>query len=346
MTPVSIDRLLEKNILPDWLIRIGIRTLNRQRLRSESAGTLEERQLRFQALIERLRQSPIAINTREANEQHYELPPEFFEIVLGEHLKYSSGYWKQTTRDLSQAEKDMLELTCLRADLADARDILEIGCGWGSLTLFMAQKFPRARITAVSNSAPQRKYIEERLTRLGLRNVTIITADINEFKTAKKFDRVVSVEMFEHARNYERLFTKVSGFLKKNGKLFLHVFTHRELAYTFEPAGKSDWMARYFFTGGTMPSNHLFFYFSAPSFVAEQHWLVDGSHYARTSEAWLRNLDRNRRRIFEIFNRTYGPAGALRWFSYWRIFFLAVAELFATRGGSEWMVNHYLFRKA
>ncbi len=342
---MKLDTLLERDILPDWLLRRGIRLLNRRRIKSESGSSIEDRQLRFQQLLGRLRRGPIAVHTQEANEQHYELPPEFFELVLGKHLKYSSALWERDVRDLDQAEEAMLELTVERADLRDGQEILEIGCGWGSLTLYMAEKFPKAKITAVSNSAPQRRFIGKRARERGLKNLTVITADINRFQSRRKYDRIVSVEMFEHARNYEKLFEKVAGMLKKGGALFVHVFTHRELAYLFEPEGESDWMARYFFTGGTMPSNHLFLYFASPHLGVERHWVVDGRHYARTSEAWLENMDANRDRILEIFRETYGAQNTRRWFSYWRIFFLAVAELFWTRGGSEWMVNHYLFRK-
>ena len=345
MQTARLDTLLEKNIVPDWIIRVGIRRLNKKRIAEESGASPEARQERFGKLLERLRASPIAVHTQEANDQHYELPPEFFRLVLGRQMKYSSAYWDAGTLTLDQAEEQMLSLTVERAGIKNGDSILEIGCGWGSLTLFMADRFPRSQITAVSNSAPQRRFIEARAKERGLRNIKVLTADISDFRLRRQFDRIVSVEMFEHARNYDRLFGKVAGMLRKGGTLFVHVFAHRELAYLFEPKDASDWMARYFFTGGTMPSNHLFLYFAAPHFRLDKHWVVDGRHYARTSEAWLENMDAHRDLIMVILRESYGSPDALRWFSYWRIFFMAVAELFRTRGGSEWMVNHYLFRK-
>lgn len=339
-----IDKLLARDLLPDWLIRQGIRHLNRKRLRDESRGTAEERQERFTQLCDALRKAPIALFTREANDQHYELPPRFFELCLGDHLKYSACYWDKDAKTLSQAEKRMLDLYIERAELADGMSILELGCGWGSLTVEMARRFPRARITAVSNSKPQRLYIQGRLKKEGLRNVEIITADMNDFKTAKKFQRIVSIEMFEHMRNYELLFKKVAGFLAPRGKLFLHIFNHERFAYIFETSAADDWMGRYFFTGGIIPSKDLYLYFSDPLRI-ERVWSVDGTHYQKTSEAWLANMDANRAEILEIFKETYGADQAVKWFAYWRVFYMAVAELFGMYNGREWQVTHYRFVK-
>ncbi|MCB1324156.1 MAG: class I SAM-dependent methyltransferase [Spirochaetales bacterium] len=339
-----LDRLLERGLLPDFLIRLGIRSLLRVRLRQERQPTLEQEEERNQALFAKLRQSAIAVHTQDANDQHYELPPEFFELVLGKNRKYSSAYY-EGAQSLDAAEDHMLRLTAGRADLKDGQQILELGCGWGSLTIFMARSFPRARITAVSNSAPQRIYIEQKLAEQGLQNVRVITADMNEFAAPGRYDRVVSVEMFEHMRNYELLFGRIAEWLKPGGKLFVHIFTHADRAYLFEDQGESDWMARYFFTGGIMPSKHLLLEFCYP-LKSERIWTVDGTHYQRTSEDWLRNMDRHRDQIMQIFVKTYGPEQARRWWNYWRVFFMSVAELFGYAGGREWQVNHYLFSKA
>ena len=340
-----LDQLLEKNLQPHIGIRAGIQRFYAGRLREHHRLTGEEQHRRFMQLVSELRRSPIALHTKEANEQHYEVPPPFFELVLGKHLKYSSCYWEPNIKNLDDAERRMLELTCDRAELANGQTILELGCGWGSLTLFMAENFPKSKITAVSNSKPQRLFIEKRLKQRGLKNVTIITADMNVFKTPKKFQRIVSVEMFEHMRNYDALFAKVRGWLApNNGKLFIHVFNHKELAYLFESAGPTDWMGRYFFTGGIMPSRNLYLHF-APPLQIENMWVVDGVHYARTAEAWLTNMDRNRETILRIFGEVYGVGNETKWWAYWRIFFMACAELFGAKNGKEWEVTHYLFAK-
>jgi cyclopropane-fatty-acyl-phospholipid synthase len=336
--------LLEKNLLPDWLIRIGIRRNCTQRLRDEYAGGPEAQYIRFMNLVEQLRQSPIAVETAAANEQHYEVPTAFFQLVLGKHLKYSSGYWKEGIQSLDQSEEDMLHITCERAGLKDGQQILECGCGWGSLSLYMATHFPNSVITAVSNSATQKEFIDSRARGLGLRNITVITADMNSFTTAKLFDRIVSVEMFEHMRNHGLLLEKLSRFLNPQGKLFIHIFTHRELCYLYEVKDDTDWMAKYFFTGGIMPSDHFLFYLT-DHFQIEKHWRVDGTHYSKTSEAWLRKMDAHRSEIMPILKSTYGSDQATKWWVFWRVFFMSCAELFGYRRGSEWMVSHYLFQK-
>ncbi|HOZ87777.1 MAG TPA: class I SAM-dependent methyltransferase, partial [Bacteroidia bacterium] len=301
-------------------------------------------QTHLKNLIEELKASPIAVNTSEANEQHYEVPTQFYRYCLGPHLKYSSGYWKENVTDLSQSEKDMLELTCERAELTNGQTVLELGCGWGSLSLFMAAKYPDSNFTGVSNSHTQKIYIDEQARLNGIHNLTIITADINSFTTDSTFDRVVSVEMFEHLRNYKLLFKKITTFLKTNGKMFVHVFTHKIYAYKFEVKDESDWMSRYFFTGGIMPSNDLFSYFDDELTIVNQ-WAVNGLHYSKTSEAWLKNMDKHKAEILPIFGKTYGNDQALKWWVYWRIFFMACAELWGYNKGTEWMVCHYLFVK-
>jgi len=339
-----IQKLLEQNKVPDFLIRARIRSLLQQRLKDENKGNTEARQAHLMALIDELKASPIAINTADANQQHYEVPTEFYTYCLGKHLKYSSGYWKDGVTDIDVSEFDMLQLTCQRAELEDGQDVLELGCGWGSLSLFMAAKFTNSRFTVVSNSRTQKQYIDEQAIARNIKNLTVITADINDFSIDKTFDRVVSVEMFEHMRNYQKLMAKVAGVLKPGGKLFVHIFTHKQYAYKFEVKDESDWMSQYFFTGGIMPSDDLLLYFNDDLSI-EKHWHVSGMHYSKTSEAWLQNMDRHKAQIMPLFTKTYGAENAVKWWVYWRIFYMACAELWKFNNGDEWMVSHYLFNK-
>jgi len=338
------DSLLEKNKVPDRLIRMGIRKRLRQRLRDEKKATTECQQAHLMDLLDELKASPIAIHPKDANEQHYELPTAFFQYCLGRHLKYSSGYWKEGVREIDVAEEDMLELTCGRAELTNGQQVLELGCGWGSLSLFMAAKYPQSYFTVVSNSRTQKTFIDGQSAKRKLPNLEVITADMNAFHTEKKFDRVLSVEMFEHMRNYQKLMQMVASCLKQDGKLFVHIFTHKEYTYKFEVTDQSDWMSRYFFTGGIMPGDDLLLYFDEEMNI-EKHWHVSGLHYSKTAEAWLRNMDLHKKEIMTIFSKTYGQAASLKWFVYWRIFFMACSELWKFNKGNEWMVSHYLFRK-
>ncbi|MGB0513653.1 MAG: SAM-dependent methyltransferase [Wenzhouxiangellaceae bacterium] len=332
----------ERGWLPDALIRIGIRRLLRQRLRQEHARAPERAGEGFSTLIRDLAGSPIAIETDAANEQHYEVPAAFYHASLGPHLKYSSCYWDPADTELGQAEARMLGLTCSRAGLLDGQQVLELGCGWGSLTLWMAEQYPASRITAVSNSASQREHILRTAGERGLDNLEVITCDVNHLNLDQRFDRVVSVEMFEHVRNYRHLLQRISGWLKDDGRLFVHIFCHRYLMYPFETEGEHNWMGRHFFTGGLMPAADTLLWFQEHLRI-ERRWLIDGTHYARTSRGWLDQLDLNRDRARVALSGVTDDVELQ--IQRWRIFFMACEELFAYSGGSEWLVAHYLFRK-
>lgn len=341
---INPDHLLETNLVPDVLIRAGIRRLLASTLREKSHPGVEAQRAALLEYVADLKKRGIAEQTQAANEQHYEVPTRFYQLCLGRRLKYSSGLWDDSVTTLDEAEERMLALTCERAGLANGQQILELGCGWGSLSLWMAEHFPGARITAVSNSRTQKEHIDAMAAARGLTNLEIITQDMNVFTIDRQFDRVVSVEMFEHMKNYQLLLRKVAGWLVPGGRLFVHIFTHRELAYHYEDKGPDDWMTRYFFAGGQMPSDDLLLYFQDDLRI-ENHWCVSGTHYQRTAEAWLENMDANKAEIWPLFEKTYGPDQARKWWVYWRVFYMACAELWGYDRGNQWHVSHYRFQK-
>lgn len=341
---INPDHLLETNLVPDALIRAGIRRLLASTLREKSHPGVEAQRAALLQYVADLKKRGIAEQTQAANEQHYEVPTRFYQLCLGRRLKYSSGLWDNSVTTLDEAEERMLALTCERAGLANGQQILELGCGWGSLSLWMAEHFPGARITAVSNSRTQKQHIDAMAAARGLTNLEIITQDMNVFTIDRQFDRIVSVEMFEHMKNYQLLLRKVAGWLVPGGRLFVHIFTHRELAYHYEDKGPDDWMTRYFFAGGQMPSDDLLLYFQDDLRI-ENHWCVSGTHYQRTAEAWLENMDANKAEIWPLFEKTYGPDQARKWWVYWRVFYMACAELWGYDKGNQWHVSHYRFQK-
>ncbi len=342
----KINHWLEQDRIPDSLIRYGIRKRLEKTLEKVRPEHCEDRQKAQMKHVNELKNSPLAIATDEANEQHYELPTKFFQGCLGPHLKYSSGYWEdgESSEDIEASEARMLKLSCERAELEDGQRILELGCGWGSLTLWMAKNYPNAEITAISNSNSQREFINSQLKDRGLNNVTVKTVNMIDYRGEGEsiFDRVVSVEMFEHMKNYQLLLGRISDWLKPDGKLFVHIFTHKDISYHYEVENEDDWMSRYFFTGGQMPSDDLLLYFQDHLSI-EDHWQVNGGHYERTSNAWLGLMDKNKKELYPIVEETYGKDQSVKWWVYWRVFYMACAELWGFRKGEEWFVSHYRF---
>jgi cyclopropane-fatty-acyl-phospholipid synthase len=335
---------VEQGRVPDAVVRAGIRSLLRRRLEQLHEGGPEAMAARSAAFVAAMGQSPVALVPELANAQHYELPESFFGLVLGPHRKYSGCYYTPEARTLGDAEEAALALSCAHAQLEDGQQVLELGCGWGSLTLWMARHYPRSRITAVSNSRSQREYIEQQARQRGLANLEVITCDMNAFAAPAHYDRIVSVEMFEHMRNWRELFRRVAGWLAPGGQFFMHVFVHRAVPYAFEDQDEDDWMSRHFFAGGMMPSDEL------PALLQDDlrldaRWRWDGSHYERTANAWLANMDARRAQAWPVLEGCYGAAEALRWWSRWRVFFMACAELWGYEGGQQWWVSHYRFSR-
>ena len=331
---------VEQGLVPDKVVRVGIRRLLKQRLDEIGDRDPERAAEMTEAFVRALGEAPVALLTDKANEQHYEVPAAFFQAVLGPHLKYSCGWWPEGVQTLAESEAAALAATCERAGLADGQNVLELGCGWGSLSLWMAEHYPGSLVTGVSNSHSQREHIEAQARQRGLRNLRIITADVNHFETTDRYDRVVSVEMFEHLRNWPEAFRRVAGWLKPDGRFFMHVFAHRSTPYEFVERDETDWMSRHFFSGGMMPSDDLVLR-CQDDLALLQRWRWNGRHYARTSEAWLANMDAARPALWPLFERTYGTEAAV-WWTRWRLFFLSVAELFGYDEGNQWWVSHYL----
>lgn len=341
--------LCERGLIPDALARLGMRRLVSRRLDDEAGHDGERRSQRFNALLAELRASPIAIEASAANEQHYEVPAEFFHLHLGPRLKYSCCLYPDGNEGLEIAEERMLQLCLDRLGVAPGMRVLDLGCGWGSASLWLAERFPGCEVVGLSNSHGQREFILARAAERGLRNLRILTGDVAGYEMPAEvlgggFDRVISIEMFEHMKNYGLLLQRIAGWMRPRGRLFVHIFVHRLLAYHFEDKGRGDWMTRYFFRGGTMPSEHLLLNFQDDLRLLQQ-WRVSGTHYQRTANQWLERMDAQRAQILPVFARCYGEADAARWFQRWRMFYMAVAELFGYDRGNEWGVGHYLFEK-
>jgi cyclopropane-fatty-acyl-phospholipid synthase len=341
LSPIA---LAERDLLPDAVVRHGIRRRLRQRLADLGGAAPDATRHALEQFVALMDAAPIAPLANKANEQHYEIDAEFFDAVLGPQRKYSCCYWDASTAALRDAEQQALRITGEHARLADGQQVLELGCGWGSLTLWIARHFPNSHVTAVSNSASQRAFIMQQAQRAGLANVTVIRADVSEFDTALRFDRVVSVEMFEHLRNWRALLRRIGVWLKPQGLFFMHVFCHRTTPYEFLDQDPSDWMTRFFFAGGMMPADALAARFQDDLRLLDQ-WRWNGQHYERTLNAWLANMDAQRARVMPILARVYGESAAPTWWVRWRIFFMACAELFGYRDGEEWWVSHYLFQR-
>ena len=333
-----LDAALEHDLLPDGLLRAGSRLGCRLRLRGATKGGITQTDDRTRALVQRMSSGDVAEVPEKANEQHYELPAEFLGLFLGPRRKYSGCLWTEGAHDLAEAEEAMLRLTCERAEVADGMELLDLGCGWGSLSLWLAEQYPNSRVLGVSNSRGQREYIEARAGERGLTNLEVVTCDVNVFAPGRRFDRVVSIEMFEHMRNWQELLGRVGSWLTPGGKAFVHVFSHAHVPYRFD----GTWAAERIFTGGVMPSHDLMLHFQRDLEVTGR-WVVDGRHYAKTLEAWLRRLDANRDAALKILTTATGSRrAARRLFGTWRLFLLSTAEIWAWRGGNEWLVSHYL----
>ncbi len=334
-------QLAEKGYLPDFILKKAIKKILMSRLKeiSNERSTKTDSKLDF---FEKLKNSPIAISTNDANEQHYEVPASFFQYVMSDNLKYSCCWYESESNDLMQAEINMIEKTITRAEISSNQQILDLGCGWGSFTIYAAQKFPESVFTCISNSNDQIEFIKHVAKKRNLKNILPQKQDINNLSFEYKFDRIVSVEMFEHVRNYKKLLNNLKNFMHSEGKLFIHIFNHKEHSYPYEIRGDSDWMSKYFFTGGIMPSADIFDFFNDDFFVTK-YWKIDGKHYAKTCRHWLQNHYANKTKIIDLFDAHYEDAN--KWYQRWRLFFLACEMLFAHNQGNEWFVSHYLLEQ-
>ena len=334
----------ETGLVPDSVIRAGIRRLLDRKLKEIHATDVEKSAIIKNRFIQMMGGSPVALVPELANEQHYEVPAAFFSEVLGENRKYSCCYWPTGVEDLDAAEEAALQVTVDRAGIEDGMKVLDLGCGWGSLSLWIAEHFPNASVTSVSNSRSQHDFITNAARNRGLDNIDVHVADMNDFKPPGTYDRIVSVEMFEHMRNYPELFRRISNWLEPEGRFFMHIFCHRTTPYEYIDKGPSDWMSRHFFSGGIMPSADLPMRVGG-DLTVERHWQWNGDHYARTLRAWLQRMDSRRSAVMPILEETYGAEQADRWRMRWRIFFMACEELFAFNDGREWYVSHYLLKR-
>lgn len=310
-------------------------------------GDVEQKMAFKRKLISKLKNAPVAINMKDANEQHYEVPTDFFLLCLGNRMKYSSCYWPENAKTLEEAEDISMELICERARLENGHRVLDLGCGWGVTSLWILEKYPNCQVVAVSNSRTQRMFIERRGKEMGVSNrLKCITADANVFDTEERFDRIISIEMFEHMKNYDTLFGRASSWLKPTGLLFTQILCHKEFSYEFNANKGSDteWMAREFFSGGTMPSSDLFLYFQNDVAIVD-HWNINGKHYSKTLEAWLIRLDQNKEKAMEVLEKAYGKESAPQQMFNWRMFFIYCSEVFGFDDGNEWIVSHHLFQK-
>ena len=338
-------KFIELGYIPDFLVRSGIRLLLKKRLKEISSSNCEKADELQSSMVSMMLGSPIAVNTDSANDQHYEVPVNFYSRILGERYKYSCCLWDDDTNNLDSAEIAALKKSCERAEIRDGLKILDLGCGWGSLSLWIAENYPNCSVTSVSNSSTQRDFIVNQAITNNLSNVRVIVADMNDFDIEDKFDRIVSLEMFEHMKNYQKLYKKLSGWLVEDGLFFMHIFCHKSSPYEFLDKGVNDWMTRYFFTGGIMPSDDLPLFFQ-DSLTIQKRWRWNGSHYANTSNAWLKNMDQKKNELMPIIADVYGHDFSQKWWQRWRIFFMSCAELFAFNNGQEWYVAHYLFSKS
>ena len=336
------NSLLARGLIPDWILRRGVRSQGKERLNMMNKVDSTKEYSKF---INEASTGNIAVNTDDANNQHYEVDSEFFKYCLGKNLKYSCCFWDDNTLDLDTAEDNMLEIYSERAEITDGMNILDIGCGWGSLSLFLAQKYPKSEITGVSNSSSQKIFIDSVASKRNISNLKIITRDINDFRTEKKYDRIISIEMFEHTKNTKKLMNLINDWLNPNGLFFMHVFAHKENPYYFDRDQKNAWMAKYFFTGGMMPNHNLFKDLKS-NLEYQKSWMLSGEHYEKTSNAWLNNMDQNKREILSLFERSNSSTIAKRKFHFWRLFYIACAEIFGYDNGNEWVVSHHLFKKS
>ena len=334
--------LLARGLIPDWILRRGVRSQGKERLNMMNKVDSTKEYSKF---INEASTGNIAVNTDDANNQHYEVDSEFFKYCLGKNLKYSCCFWDENTLDLDAAEDNMLEIYSQRAQITDGMSILDIGCGWGSLSLFLAQKYPKSEITGVSNSSSQKIFIDSVASERNISNLNIITRDINDFRTEEKYDRILSIEMFEHTKNTKKLMNLINDWLNPNGLFFMHVFAHKENPYYFDRDQKNAWMAKYFFTGGMMPNHNLFKDLKS-NLEYQKSWILSGEHYERTSNAWLDKMDQNKSKILSLFERSNGSSVAKRKFHFWRLFYIACAEIFGYDNGNEWVVSHHLFKKS